>query len=905
MTAHWHRTFLFVLCVLPSFCANATSSLPAQIDEIEGIHEYRLSNGLQVLLIPDPSKPTVTVNVTYRVGSRMESYGETGMAHLLEHLMFKSTKNMANVGAELSKRGMQFNGTTSTDRTNYFETFPADAKQLSWALKTEAERMTGARVIKQDLDSEMTVVRNEMELRENSPIGILVEKATAAAYQWHNYGKSTVGARSDVENVNIPHLQAFYRKYYQPDDATLIVAGAFDPATTLAQISTNFGAIPKPKRGLESTYTLEPVQDGERQVSLRRIGGVQALFLGYHIPASASPDTAAFEVIASALADTPNGRLYKRLVEPGKATQVYGWASRQAEPGLLNLVVLLKKDDPLDDAQAIALSTVEGLAAEPITAAELQRAQLQSDKRFDEIFSDPRRLCLALSEAIGAGDWRLLFVLRDRVKGVTLEQVNASAREWIKSSNRTLGRFIPTDAPDRAPVARAVSPQEALKDFKPGTAIGTGEIFDASPANLDARTRRVTLASGLKLALLSKKTRGETVKLRFSMHFGSEQNLQNERVAGGLAPRLVGLGTKTRTRAQIEDAFDALKTDWSVDGTAWAASARLDAKRVNLKEALTLLAEVLREPTFPPSEFDQLVRREIADLESRSTEPRAIAGVKLLRTAEPYPASDVRYTADFAEQIRLLKDLNRDAVASFYQKFWGANNAELAIVGDFDPDQVQALVTGLFGDWVSASSYLRLSRPASTVFGQQLTSPIRDKPNAFAVGLLPLQLEDSDADYPALLVATHVLGAGGFDSRLTTRLRQKDGLSYGAGANLSASNFEPSGKISFYASFAPQNRARVQQGFAEELARFVSDGINAEELANAKKAIVARHNTSRADDAAVAGTWTVWLEANRTFEFEADLETKVMSLTLDQVNAAVRKWIEPARIDWSLGGDFK
>ena len=250
---------LVLLCSLQTAWADtapagkAPPALPPQVHEVEGIHEYRLANGLQVLLIPDASKPTMTVNVTYRVGSRMEGYGETGMAHLLEHLMFKSTKHIANVGAELSKRGMDFNGSTTADRTNYFATFPANGAQLSWVLKTEAERMTGANVIRKDLDTEMTVVRNEMENRENSPIGILIEKTTAAAYQWHNYGKSTIGARADVENVNIPHLQAFYRRYYQPDNATLIVAGAFDAARTLKEITQVFGALPKPTRTLEPT----------------------------------------------------------------------------------------------------------------------------------------------------------------------------------------------------------------------------------------------------------------------------------------------------------------------------------------------------------------------------------------------------------------------------------------------------------------------------------------------------------------------------------------------------------------------------------------------------------------------------------------------------------------------------
>src|ERR1700760_5044403 len=338
-----------------ALAAAAPTGLPAQVREVEGVHEYRLPNGLQVLLIPDDSKPTVTVNVTYRVGSRMEGYGETGMAHLLEHLMFKSTKNIAQVSTELSRRGMQFNGSTTADRTNYFETFPSDPAQLAWALKTEAERMVHANVIKKDLDSEMTVVRNEMESGENSPFRILMEKTNAAAFQWHAYGKDTIGARLGVEHVNIPHLQAFYRKYYQPDNATLIVAGKFDAAKVLAEIAQDFSAIPKPTRVIEPTYTVEPVQDGEREVTLRRVGGEQDLYVTYHTPSIASPDMPAFSVIAIALGDTPNGRLHKRLVETGLATQVFAWPARHTDPGTFNAGVQLKKDDDLAAAQKIFL----------------------------------------------------------------------------------------------------------------------------------------------------------------------------------------------------------------------------------------------------------------------------------------------------------------------------------------------------------------------------------------------------------------------------------------------------------------------------------------------------------------------------------------------------------------------
>ncbi len=888
----------------PAQAAPAAAGLPAQVREVEGVHEYRLPNGLQVLLIPDASKPTVTVNVTYRVGSRMEGYGETGMAHLLEHLMFKGTKNIPNVGVELSRRGMQFNGSTTADRTNYFETFSSDPAQLAWALKTEAERMTHANVVRKDLDTEMTVVRNEMESGENNPFRILMEKTNAAAFQWHAYGKDTIGARSDVENVDIPHLQAFYRKFYQPDNATLIVAGSFDSAGVLAEVVRDFQAIPKPRRVLEPSYTLEPVQDGEREVTLRRTGGEQDLFVTYHVPSIASPELPAFEIIATALGDTPNGRLHKRLVETGKATQTFAWATHATDPGQFNAGAMLKKDDDLGAAQKIFLDTVEGLKSEPITADELKRTQLQLDKNFDQILADPQQLCLALSESIAGGDWRLLFLQRDRVDAITLDQVNAAAAAFIKPSNRTLGRFIPTDAPDRAPLAQRVDAGTAMKDFKPKAAVAAGETFDSSPANLDRRSEVVTLPNGLKLALLPKKSRGGTVEMRFDLHFGSLDSLRGQRLAGDAVAAMLATGTEKKTRAQLSDAFDALKTDWSLEGHASSASAGLTTKRDTLIPALELLAEVLRQPSFRPSEFEQLQRQSVQGLEHASEEPGANAGLVLSRALEHYPADDVRYTPSFAEDIAGQQALQLTDLVAFYRSQWGADHADMAIVGDFDAAQAKAAVTRLFGDWKSSVAYARVPSPASGVVGQRLVTSMKDKANAVAIGQLPLKLSDNDPDYPALTLAAHVLGGGGFDSRLLTRLRQKEGLSYGVGAGLGASAFEPSGTLQFFAIYAPENRTKVEAGFDEELARFVKDGITADELATARKAILAQRHTTRTSDAAVAGGWALKLQQGRTFAWSADQDAKMAALTVEQVNAAIRKWIVPGNVDWSLAGAF-
>jgi len=394
------RTLASFLLVSGLFTA---SSLVAQtkITSVEGITEYRLGNGLQVLLFPDNSKPTVTVNVTYMVGSRFEGYGETGMAHLLEHMMFKGTaaKHVDPILGELNARGATgVNGSTDYDRTNYYETVPASDDNLKWVLDMEADRMVNSRVSQKDLDTEMTVVRNEFERGENSAASVLEERVLSTAYLWHSYGRSPIGSRSDIEHVPIEKLQAFYRNYYQPDNAMLVVAGKIDPDKTLAWIKDTFGAIPKPTRVLTQTYTQEPTQDGEREVVLRRVGEEQLLMMAYHVPASTSPDSAALEVLSGIMSDQPAGRLYKALVESKKAVQAGGGQFQLHDPGVFLFNARVQKDGSLADVEKTMLSVIEGVVKEPPSKEEVDRARTRLLKNIELGLNSSSRVGLDLSE---------------------------------------------------------------------------------------------------------------------------------------------------------------------------------------------------------------------------------------------------------------------------------------------------------------------------------------------------------------------------------------------------------------------------------------------------------------------------------------------------------------------------
>jgi zinc protease len=293
-----------------------------KVTAVEGITEYAFPNGSHVLLFPDPSKPKVTVNMTYLAGSRHEGYGETGMVHLMEHMLFPRTTTGRDIQKEFTDHGADWNGATWYDRTNYYEMATASDEGPRWAINLEAGRMVNMRIEKALLDSEMTVVRNEFESGENNPGRILKQRTLEGANSLHNYGKDTIGSRSDIENVPIERLAAFYRKCYQPDNAVLTIAGQLDQSRALALVVESWGAIPRPQRRLGKTYTGEPPQEGERSVMLRRIRDGQEIAVVYHTPAASHPDTAALEALATILGDNPSGRLYRVLVDNKKAVGV-------------------------------------------------------------------------------------------------------------------------------------------------------------------------------------------------------------------------------------------------------------------------------------------------------------------------------------------------------------------------------------------------------------------------------------------------------------------------------------------------------------------------------------------------------------------------------------------------------
>ncbi|HTL34544.1 MAG TPA: pitrilysin family protein [Kofleriaceae bacterium] len=897
-----HDAAAAVAAAEPASATKQTAEHAQKIRSVEGITEYRLANGLQVLLFPDPTQSTLTVNVTYLVGSRFEGYGETGMAHLLEHMMFKGTPNHRNVLKLLGEKGAQANGSTWQDRTNYFETLPASQENLDWTLALEADRMRNASISPDDLKTEFSVVRNEFEMGENNPQGVLDERIVSTAFLWHNYGKSTIGSRADIERVPVPALRAFYEKYYQPDNAVLIVSGKYDDAAALASIEKTFGGIPKPARQLAATYTVEPPQDGERQVTLRRNGDVYVLGLAYHTVAGTADDYPAVEAAIDILTREPAGRLYKKLIETKLAASLSGSDQSTHDPYLAQFYADIRDAKNVAKAQQIMVDEIEGLGASKIDDKAVERWRTATLKELELAMADSQQIAVELSEFAALGDWRTLFAYRERVKKVTVADVQRVAKTFFKQTNRTLGTFIPTKDIDRAPLTETPDVNAYVKGIEGGEVKEQGEVFAATLDNIEQRTLRKELKNGIKAALLPKKTRGGKVELELSLHWGDEKSLQNKSTAADLLGPMLARGTAKRSYQDLQDAEDQLKAHIWFSTSTDGMTLHIETLRDKLPAAIDLAAEMMKTPTFPAKELEIVRQEQLSSLEQQRQDPEVVAFNALSQLTQKWPKGDPRYSETIDEQIASIKKIQLGEIKQFYKDFVGAGHGELSVVGDFDPAAISAQIEKHLDGWQSKKAYKRLETKAFGLPGAQKSIDIKDKEMTTIAISQDIQMKDSDADYPAWLMASQVLG-GDASSRAWMRLREKEGLSYGVATWAFADSFDNVGGFGGYAIVAPQNLAKAKASFLEEIEKLTTGKVTDEELKRAKDTWIKEQDTGLSNDGYVVQMLQRQTFRGRTNAFTKELRAKIQAVTADDVARVAKKYLDPKRLAVVDAGD--
>ncbi len=893
----------------PAAAPKAAAATPAKaslVRELEGIQEYRLPNGLQVLLFNDPASTTTLTNLVYRVGSRHEGAGEAGMAHLLEHLLFKGTPSFTDIPKQMSERGVRFNATTSTDRTNYFASFNANADTLAWVLRLEAERMQQSRVEADDLAKEMPVVMNELQQGENNPMQLLRQRLMAAAYRFHPYGRPTIGTPSDLENVPIEALRRFYRAHYRPDNATLIVAGQFDPAATLALLEQHFGPLSNPATAKPRAYTVEPPQDGERSVVVRRVGGTPVSLLGYHAPPFAHPDCAAFSLLGPMLTQPPSGPLHKQLVEDNKlAAQVGAGGCGGHDAGLFNVVAVHAAGA---DAQRLEAQLLAGLEHNPALSQEqFARIQQQFAVGYSQLLKQPQMLAQLLTEAVAAGDWRLVFKLVNEVKALKLDDVQRVAKAYLSPNNRTLARYEPV-AQSGAVTVPQVADRSAGLDRLTSQAISQGEQLDPSPLALQQRTQFSALPqSGIKLAVLPKKSRGDEVVGEIHLNWGDLAEL-NRRPEADFVARLLTEGNARLSRQQIIDESVRLKGELRITGSAQGLVLRLQGERAGFNDLLRLGLQVLRAPTFPQDAFERLQRDTVKSLADSRTEPEVLrreAARAHFNAQRGVQAGHPDYLHSVDERIARAQSVTLDQVRAFHAQWWSANEGQAAFVGPL-PEGLTELLDAELAAWKKPGNapYKRWASAYRDIAPATFHAQANDKASAVLRLYQSFRLNGEHPDTAALNVVNHLLGGGSLESRLNVRLRQQGSLTYGVGSDLQTSNDDDDASWVIQTSMAPESRDKALAAIQETVAALLRDGVSAAELERARKDLLESRRQGRSRDAALASRLVNLVERGLDWRYTEAWDERYRKLTLDDVNRALRQYLKADAWVVSSAGDY-
>jgi zinc protease len=903
-----------VIITALALLAPARAAAPAPegfklIRQDAGVTEYRLTaNDLGVLLMEDHAAPVLTLMITYRVGSRNEVTGTTGATHLLEHLMFKGSKNFhagngRGFDTVMDAIGGINNATTSYDRTNYFENLPSD--QLELALQLEADRMRGLLLREEDRQPEMTVVRNEFERDENDPASALTKELFGTAYLAHPYHHPVIGWRSDIEKVSIAKLREFYDTFYWPNNATLTLIGDFKADAALALIRQRFGAIPHSPHPIPEVYTEEPAQTGQRRVTVRRPGEVGVVALGYKAPAATHADHAALEVLAAILGEGKTSRLYRALIDTNLAISADAGQEFLRDPNLFLVLSMLAPGATHTQVEAALVTEIEKIKREGVTPEEVSRAISKLLARNAYARDGSYAIASQINEPIAVGDWSLYFRGPAAIKAVTPLDVLRVAQTYFLESQSTVGWFIPeaTAAGARTSSVGTRSSAFARAAHYYRDPIQARGVFPAASANaptgaggspatqVAARAHRreingievVTLPTGIK----------DVVTFRGTLNAGDAFNPPGNAAIADLTAAMLDQGTMARDKFEVSGLLEQAGATVGFNAGSHTLTFSGKCLRADLAVVLGLLVEQLRTPRFDSAEFDKVKKQVIGAYQRQMEETDFRGGNAFARAMFPdghpnHPPADDAYLA-------AVNAATLDEVKAFHAAFYGPQSARIVLVGDLDENVIDATLRKSTTGWTGGKAlptHPNATLPSASRL-ERVAMPGKTSVSVF-IGQ-PSELRHRDADYLALSTGTAILGSGFFSARLLAIVRGQEGLTYGIRASLNADTF-CDGYWGIAGTFAPELLAQGLASTRRELERFVSQGVTAEELATFKGTLVGSYQVTLSTTDGLASALLNALLRGHDLSYVDTYPEKVRALTLEQVNSAIKKHLHADRM---------
>jgi zinc protease len=911
-----------------------SGSLPANVewvDSLGGISQYRLkSNGMTILLKRNDAAPVITFEVVYHVGSRNEAPGNTGSAHLLEHLLFnKSTQNFGRAHGHktfqevLYAAGCDYSSTNMTtwnDRMNGYSTLPADKLEL--AMKIEADRLGRALILDSERQPEMTVVRNEYEIGENNPAVALNKAVVGAAIVAHPYHWDTIGYRSDIEGVSTETLRQHYKNFFWPDNAEAILVGDFEPEAALRMFAREFGAFPRSTKPIPAVITVEPPQEGERRVIVRRPGQVGLVEIAYMRPNSLHADFIPLDVLATILGSGINARLYQALVEKGLATDVSAsnYTLRDPFPILIDATVAPGvSHQKVEDAMKQALYEI---GKKGITAEELARAKNQVEVLVIRGRDGTYELASSLGEAVASANWKWFVNYVDTMKRVTTADVQRVAAAYLVPDHATVGWFVPAAEerkaearnPQKAPGAggsvessaasgsSAAEPARAKKaDPAPRAKAGKEAPSAALPVHSFAeRTLHRVLRNGITLDVLGNHA-VPTVAVHGIVLAGRVHNPKGQPAVAQLTAMMMERGTTTQSKRAIAARLDGVGAQINVSSDTYGTTIQGSALSRDARLLLSILADEMKHPAFADSELKKAKAEMKTDVLRAYDDTRQRAIDRLTQTAygpgHPYRAPTIE------EMLANVQGARPSDLRAFHKDRYVGSGIYLAIVGDVDPEAIAAEVESLLGDLPQGSRpSMDLPRTGREKAVREAV-PLRGKANMDLVFGAASGLRRQDADYEAALVANAALGQSSLSSRLGKRVRDTEGLTYSIFSRFIMTDFLDGVWLADIA-VAPANLAKAMKSSREVIEDYCKNGITDEEVAIQKSFFAGNYQVQLATNAGIALALAVAEKFGYGPSYLDEFPERVRKVTREQVNAAIRTHLDPTKLSVIVAGDL-
>ena len=899
-----YTRFLTLVLVTLLLCAASGFAQSAQKLPTINVKEFKLKNGLRVLLHSDRSTPIVTVGTWYHVGSKNETPGRTGFAHLFEHMMFQGSGNYdSDYFTPLQEAGGSINGTTNPDRTWYFETMPSNFLEL--ALFMEADRLANLlpAMTQEKLDNQRDVVKNERRQRvDNQPYGASFEKIGEIMYpKPHPYNWTTIGSLEDLQAASMEDVKAFFRQYYTPNNTIVVVSGDFSEGEAKKWIDKYFGPIPK---GAEITRPnpAQPMMDKAIRTSVDDpLAPFPRRYMVWHSVRQYHQDEAALDILSNILSSGRGSRLQSNLLY-GKemVSSVFGFNNASEIAGLFQIQATARPGKSLDDIEKEIVAEIDKIKREPPTEAEMSRAKNSIEAQT--IFGLQTILGKAgqLTSYTGyVGKPNYFQADLDRYAKVTAADVTRVANTYLTANN-----LVMTYNPQRAAGAgstRAANAPTSVKSEKKDQAKIDAQAAKLPKGGPDPRLslppiEKTKLSNGLEVWMVEQREL-PVIAMNLVLKTGQVNEPDGKTGVAGMTTSLIDDGTKKRSALEIANELQSIGANMGAGGSYDATNVSMQTLTKNIDKALDIFADVIQNPTFPDKEFESLRARQMIGLRVQKSNPNAISNTvynKVLYGNHPYGRDNTEAT---------LKAISRDDVVSYYASTFKPNNGVMIVVGDYDRKTMKSKLEAAFSGWNPGEVAAKSLPPTA-----QLNSTgiyIVDRPNSAqsVVSVGQVGIDRANPDYFPVVMMNSILG-GAITSRISMNLREGKGYTYGAGSGFQFRR----GPGPFRAGGDMQTAVTKESVWElmKELKGIRGDiPITQKELDYNKQSLIRRFPSGFETVGAMSNQLANLVVYGLADTYFNDYIGKVNAVTIDDVNRVANKYLDPSRMAIVIVGDRK